>query len=97
MPLSKLAEAELFMVDVRQPEEYEGGIIEGAVNISLRQLAANLDALPALDQDVIVICGSGFRSAIGMAVLQMLGYENTQSMAGGMKAWTAAELPLTTQ
>ena len=86
-----------FMVDVRQPEEYEGGFIEGAVSIPLRELAANLDALPAMDEQVVVICGSGFRSAIGMAALQILGYENAQSMAGGMNAWTAAELPVVTE
>jgi rhodanese-related sulfurtransferase len=93
----RLAEEELFMVDVRQPEEYEGGFIEGAVNIPLRELAQNLAALPALDQEVVVICGSGFRSAIGMAALQMLGYENALSMAGGMNAWTAAEFPAVTE
>jgi len=93
----QMAEAVPFMVDVRQPEEYAEGFIEGAVSIPLRELAQHLEALPALDQQVVVICGSGFRSAIGMGVLQMLGYENVQSMAGGMKAWTAAEFPVATE
>jgi len=93
----QLAEAVPFMVDVRQPDEYAGGFIEGAVSIPLRELAGHLDALPGLDEQVVIICGSGFRSAIGMAVLQMLGYENAQSMAGGMKAWTAAEFPAVTE
>ena len=92
-----LAEEPPFMVDVRQPDEFAGGFIEGAVNIPLRELAQHLDALPAMDEPVVVICGSGFRSAIGMSTLQMLGYENALSMAGGMNAWTAAELPVVTE
>jgi rhodanese-related sulfurtransferase len=86
-----------FIVDVRQPEEYDGGFIEGSVNIPLRELAVNLEALPAVDEQVVVVCGSGFRSAIGMAVLQMMGYSDAQSMAGGVKAWTAAEYPVVTE
>ncbi len=93
----QMVEAVPFMVDVRQPDEYAGGFIEGAVNIPLRELAANLAALPAVDEQVVVICGSGFRSAIGMAVLQMMGYPNAQSMAGGMNAWKAAEFPVVTE
>ncbi|MGD9100806.1 MAG: rhodanese-like domain-containing protein, partial [Anaerolineae bacterium] len=93
----QLIEEPPFMVDVRQPDEYAEGFIEGSVSIPLRELAQHLDALPGMDEQVVVICGSGFRSAIGMAVLQMLGYENAQSMAGGVKAWKAAEFPVVTE
>ena len=93
----QLAEAAPFIVDVRQPEEFAEGFIEGAINVPLRELAQNVDALPAMDEQVVVVCGSGFRSAIGMATLQMLGWENAQSMAGGMNAWKAAELPTVTE
>ena len=89
----QLVEEDVFIVDVRQPEEFEVASIEGAINVPLRELAQHLDALPAMDEQVVVVCGSGFRSAIGMTALQMLGWENAQSMAGGMNAWTAAELP----
>ncbi len=85
-----------FIVDVRQPEEYSRGFVEGAVNIPLRELAQNLQALPAMDKDIVVICDNGHRSAIGMAILQLLGYTKAKSLADGMNAWQAAQLPLVT-
>ncbi len=92
-----VAQKKPFIVDVRQPDEYSGGSIEGAVNIPLRQLVNSLQALPGLDKDIVVVCSSGHRSAIGMAVLRMLGYKNATSLAGGMRAWQAAKLPVVTQ
>lgn len=86
-----------FIVDVRQPEEYKQGFVQGAVNIPLRDLVRNLQALPSLNQDIVVVCSTGHRSAIGMAILQMLGYSKAKSMTGGMQAWTAAKLPMVTQ
>ncbi len=92
-----VAAAKPFIVDVRQPEEYSKGFIEGAVNIPIRELVRNLQALPTMDKDIVVVCGSGHRSAIGMAALQMLGYKNAKSLAGGMQSWQAAKLPVVTQ
>jgi len=86
-----------FLVDVREPDEYASGFIEGAVNIPIRQLAQQLTALPGLDQKILVVCGSGTRSAIGMAALQLLGYQDVTSLAGGMKAWKEAGLPVVTE
>ncbi len=86
-----------FLVDVRKADEYAGGFIEGAVNIPIRKLAQHLDALPGLDEKIIVVCGSGTRSAIGMAALQLLGYKDVTSLAGGMRVWKAAGLPVVTE
>ncbi len=91
-----VAKTKPFVVDVRQPEEYSRGFIEGAVNIPLRELALNLQALPAMDKDIVLVCDSGHRSAIGMAVLQMLGYTQAKSLTDGMNAWLAAKLPVVT-
>ena len=85
-----------FIVDVRQPEEFAAGYIEGSINIPLRELGQNLDLLPD-DEPIVVVCGSGHRSTVGMAVLQMLGFEDVTSLAGGINAWTGAELPLPSQ
>ena len=84
------------VIDVRQPDEYTQGFIEGAVNIPLRELARNLQALPALDKDIVVVCNTGHRAAIGMAVLQMLGYKKAKTLDGGLNAWRAAKLPVVT-
>jgi rhodanese-related sulfurtransferase len=91
-----VAKTKPFVVDVRQPEEYSRGFVEGAVNIPLRELAQNLQALPAMDKDIVLVCESGHRSAVGMAVLQMLGYTHAKSLADGMSAWQAARLPVVT-
>ncbi len=92
----QVAQAKPFIVDVRQPEEYAKGFIDGAVNIPIRELAKNLTALPAMDKDVVVVCSSGHRSAVGMMMLQLLGYKKAKSLQGGMASWQATRLPVVT-
>jgi rhodanese-related sulfurtransferase len=92
-----VATSDAFIVDVREPDEYAEGFIEGAVNIPIRELAQSLTALPAQDAPIIVVCGSGVRSALGLMALELLGYEDVHSMAGGMKSWTQAGLPVTAE
>ncbi len=93
----ELAETpDLLLVDVRTVDEYVEGHIEGAINIPLTEITDHLDMLPALDQPMVIYCGSGHRSVMAMAVFNLLGYVNARSMLGGVKAWTSAELPLTT-
>jgi rhodanese-related sulfurtransferase len=96
VPAEDVAKAKPFVVDVRQPDVYAKGFIEGAVNIPLRQLTVTLQALPAMDKDIVVVCNSGHSAAIGMAMLQMLGYKKTQSLEGGMEAWRQAKLSTVT-
>lgn len=88
----ELARMETFVVDVREPEEYAEGFIDGAVSIPVRELARSLQALPAMDKDIVAVCSNGHRSAVGMVVLQMLGYERAKSLDGGMQAWQQANL-----
>lgn len=88
------ADAKPAIFDVRTPEEYAGGYIEGAVNVPIQQLLADMAALPAKDAPVVVLCQSGHRGAIGMMALRMLGWTDVLNLAGGMNAWTAAELPV---
>jgi len=92
----QMAAAKPFIVDVREAKEItDNGFIEGSVNIPIRTFAKNLDKLPAKDQPIIVAeCGSGHRSALAMMGLNMLGYTNVKSLAGGFGAWKAANLPI---
>ena len=46
-----------------------------------------------LDEEIVLYCGGGFRSALAAEALQQMGYRNVWSMAGGWKAWLAAGLP----
>jgi rhodanese-related sulfurtransferase len=93
----QMAATKVFLLDMREASEITAnGYIEGAVNIPTRTLMKNLDKLPAKDQPIIVMCGSGVRSPLGMASLQMLGYTNVKSLTGGFGAWKAANLPVVT-
>jgi rhodanese-related sulfurtransferase len=85
-----------FVVDVREPGEYAQGFIEGAVSIPLRELAANLSALPDRAKPVVVVCDTGHRGAIGMAVLRMLGYSAAKTLDGGLESWRNAGLKVVT-
>ena len=80
--------------DVRTSEEYAGGYIESAVNVPIQQLLADMAALPPKDAAMVSLCQSGHRGAIGMMALRMLGWTEILNLAGGMNAWTAAELPV---
>jgi rhodanese-related sulfurtransferase len=84
------------VIDVRQPEEYDAGHIPGAVNIPLRELAANVDKIPT-DTQVFVYCASGFRAGLSISSLRMMGYDNALAYSGSYKAWTEAGEEISTE
>src|SRR4030067_600968 len=49
-----------------------------------------------MDKDIVVVCNTGHRAAMGRAVLQMLGYKKAKSLDGGMQSWQAAKLQVVT-
>src|SRR5206468_5366375 len=77
--------AGLEVVDVREPEEYRGGLghIEGAKLIPLGELASRLGEL---DRNVpaVMVCRSGARSAQATVILQRAGFEHVANLAGSM-------------
>lgn len=81
--------SDALVIDVRQPDEYAEGHIPGAVNIPLRELAANVDKIPT-DRQVFVYCQSGYRAGLAISSLRMMGYDNALSFSGSYKAWTEA-------
>ncbi len=84
-----------FILDVRTPDEFAAGYIEGAVNVNVTEVPANLSQLPAdKAAPIVVLCQSGHRGAMVMMYLRMLGYTNVRNLGGGMNAWAAAELPV---
>ncbi len=84
-----------FILDVREPSEWEQGHIPGATLVPLGQLSNRLSEVPR-DQEVVVVCHSGNRSAQGRDVLLKAGYTTVTSMAGGMTQWQAAGDPVIT-
>ena len=77
------------LVDVREPSEYQSGHIPNAISIPLRTLAQNLDRIPS-DRPVIMYCSTGYRSAMGVMTLQLLGYENVQGFPLSFVGWKEA-------
>ena len=80
------------VLDVREPAEFSAGHLPGAINIPRGVLEFKITAHPELqnkqDEDLIVYCQSGGRSALATVALNQLGYSKAVSMAGGFKAWS---------
>ena len=84
-------------LDVRTEAEWEKGIIEGAVRITLTDLAteAGMAQLPDSKTAIIAVyCKSGHRSALAIPLLHRYGYVNAISMSGGYSGWAAAGYPV---
>jgi phage shock protein E len=77
-----------FLLDVREPDEWVAGHVDGATLIPLGQLATRVDEVPR-DRQVVVMCRSGNRSAQGRDILLQAGFPSVTSMAGGINEWTA--------
>ena len=85
-----------FILDVRTTTEWtDNGHIDGAINIPVNDVPANLAQLPAdKTAPIVVTCASGHRGAMTQLYLQFLGYSNVRNLAGGLNGWVAAELPV---
>lgn len=81
------------VVDIRTAREWDEGHIDGSLNIPLNQLASRLDEIP-VEGHVVVHCQGGYRSSIGVSLLQRHGRDNVLDLVGGFKAWSASKLPV---
>ena len=77
------------LIDVREPLEYVSGHILNAINIPLRDLVKKQDKI-ASDRPVILYCSVGYRTAIGLEALRLLGYDNVFGYPGSVEGWKAA-------
>ncbi len=85
------------LIDVREPDEYVKVYVAQSKNIPLSQLQDKLvttvknKALP-----VLFICANGARTGKAVKIANQLGYENAYSVAGGMRSWVEANMPVIT-
>lgn len=63
------------LLDVRTPEEFSSGHLDGALNIPVQELASRLGELPRTPKNIVVYCRSGGRSSSAAALLRQRGYE----------------------
>ena len=82
------------ILDVREDEEWAAGHIPAAIHVPLSQLPSRLGELD-LGRAYMTVCRSGRRSATAAAQLEAAGVE-VANIAGGMKAWETAGLPVVT-
>lgn len=85
-------EAGAFILDVRQPEEWNEVHIPGSTLIPLGELQKKLAEIPK-GRQIIVVCRSGGRSAFAREILKKAGFDQVTSMSGGMNDWQGAGYP----
>ncbi|HJU96336.1 MAG TPA: rhodanese-like domain-containing protein [Jiangellaceae bacterium] len=81
------------VVDVREPYEYVGGHVPGAVSVPMGDILDRLDELPR-DRTVYLICAVGARSMQVAHYLQQVGFD-VRNVAGGTAAWMDAGFAVT--
>jgi rhodanese-related sulfurtransferase len=85
------------VLDVRTPGVFAAGHVPGARNVSHDQLAGRLGELAGLrDEDVVLYCRSGRRTAIAADVLRKAGFTRLMHLDGDYLAWEAAHRPVET-
>jgi len=83
------------LVDVREDREYDADHIPGAIHMGKGVIERDIEATyPALDTELVLYCGGGFRSALAADNLQKMGYTNVISMDGGIREWREKAYPL---
>lgn len=84
------------LVDVREESEFAKDHLPGAVHLGKGVIERDIEGrVPDLNQEMILYCGGGFRSALAADNLQKMGYTNAISMDGGIRGWREKGYPLT--
>ena len=91
----KLRNEGAFILDVRQPEEWNDYHVPGSTLIPLGELESRVKELPR-DKQIVVVCRSGNRSQTGRDILLKAGFAQATSLAGGLSQWKAAGYPTVT-
>ena len=81
---SELIKQGAIILDVRSKGEYQGGHIQGSINISVDTLQNNLGKLNDKNKAIITCCASGMRSASAKSILKSNGYTNVHNGGGWM-------------
>src|SRR5919197_5757777 len=92
----KLKSGEAIIADVREKDEWDEEHIPGAIHMSRGTIELDIEEkVPDTNTTIICHCGGGGRGALATESLKKMGYKNVRNMAGGFKAWKAADLPTT--
>lgn len=85
----------VFVIDVREKEEFDAGHLPNAINVP-RGLLEFVIGTITTDQNarIFLYCKKGGRGALSTQSLRTMGYKNAANLQGGYEAWVAAELPI---
>lgn len=88
-------DSDVVVLDIRTPEEYAAGVIEGAINIDFYEpdFASQLDELDK-DTHYVVYCRSDNRSGQAMDTFADLGFAEVTEIDGGIANWYGTGLPV---
>lgn len=79
------------LVDIRDESEWAIDRLPNAIHLTRGRLEFMIeDAIPDVNQKIVLYCGGGSRSALSAESLQKMGYTNVYSMAGGYRDWKQA-------
>jgi rhodanese-related sulfurtransferase len=83
------ADSNAVILDVRTADEYNRGIIPGAVNIDIYKGQGFIDQVEKLDKDknYYVYCAAGARSGQACNIMNQLGFDNAYNLSGGISQW----------
>ncbi|PYQ35968.1 MAG: sulfurtransferase [Acidobacteria bacterium] len=82
------------LVDVREDNEWERGRALGALHMGKGVIERDIErAIPNRNEEIVLYCGGGYRSALAADTLMKMGYRNVISMDGGWKRWKALGYP----
>jgi rhodanese-related sulfurtransferase len=87
------ARKDLVLVDVRSPEEFQGGSLPGAQLIPFWDFTKGRYDLPK-DRPILLICAVGGRSLACGQMLAAQGYREVYNLRGGLDAWVEQRIPL---
>ncbi|MEQ1803983.1 MAG: rhodanese-like domain-containing protein [Burkholderiaceae bacterium] len=82
------------LIDVSENAEYASGHVAGAKNVPLGSLEASNDLPKNKTLPLVLVCPTGARAARAVGMLQKRGFEKTRVLAGGLRAWREANLPI---
>ena len=95
---AKLDLSSVVLLDVRSPEEYASGYLQGALNIPHDRIGAEIAAaVPDKFSQVILYCRSGHRANTALETLRTMGYENVSNYGGLEDAQQRLGLPVVTK
>ena len=86
---------DFLLLDVREQDEWEAAHIAGSEYLGKGVIERDIhEKVTDTDQELVLYCGGGYRSALSADNLKKMGYQDVKSMKGGFSSWTEAGLPI---